>query len=486
MKNQHLLLPAAVLSCACGLAQAQSSFEPLGLVDQTPTDMTPDGQIIVGTSLFGTGVWMYDDTNGFVDLNGAGDQPSVSDDGTVVHAGVLDAMGNNNAAMWDAVNGWQIIGPYPGVTSGCPALSNAYDISGDGQVMVGLGWNGCVATAYRWEASTGMVDLGLPGPGTQSRANGVDQDGSVVVGWGTATFGNRTPAIWINGISQLLGSLDPTDPATGPGEAYVVTPDGSTVYGESNGSLFRWTSTNGLEDLGNLPGSAAADAALPLAISADGSTVVGTNGNPFFGTPFRAFYYTDQLGMVDLAQYLTATGATIPPGWTLDQLTGVSADGSIVTGFGFNGNTGRFEAFRANVDVIPPPCGGTQVATATLRLDSAGVNLQGFRADPPVMGKLWTADVRNNLTGHNMAGVVGYAAPLDLQIGIGSVLVDVTDPAGELLGLLPQAGSFTVSFSATIPLDPGICGFPFSTQGVSFGGPGISLHNAYDLVVGDV
>ncbi len=49
----------------------------------------------------------------------------------------------------------------------CDALlSSTYDISEDGKVIVGLAWNGCnFARAFRWEESTGMVDLGTLNPG---------------------------------------------------------------------------------------------------------------------------------------------------------------------------------------------------------------------------------------------------------------------------------------------------------------------------------
>ena len=78
MKLERLLLPAALLCAAAPLATAQSTFEALGLTNLIPTDLTPDGQTIVGTSLFGSGVWMFDDANGYVDLMGNGGNPAGS------------------------------------------------------------------------------------------------------------------------------------------------------------------------------------------------------------------------------------------------------------------------------------------------------------------------------------------------------------------------------------------------------------------------
>ena len=52
-------------------------------------------------------------------------------------------------------------------------LSSTYGAGADGRVVVGLGWDGCsVARAFRWEESTGMVNLGSL-TGGSTRANGV-------------------------------------------------------------------------------------------------------------------------------------------------------------------------------------------------------------------------------------------------------------------------------------------------------------------------
>ncbi|MEW6072917.1 MAG: hypothetical protein AB1726_10055 [Planctomycetota bacterium] len=124
-------------------------------------------------------------------------------------------------------------------------------------------------------------------------------------------------------------------------------------------------------------------------------------------------------------------------------------------------------------------------ASATFRADNAGVNATGYLAAPPVLGALWTASVDNGQTGNTLAGVAGYAGPLDLLLSFGFLLVDITDPNGELLQLPLQAGTGVVGFSLSIPDDPALCGIPFATRGYGLGGgAGIRLHNAYDLVLG--
>src|SRR5690606_7347821 len=59
----------------------------------------------------------------------------------------------------------------------------AYGVSGDGSVVVGVGYHsGTFGQAFRWTESGGMQALGwLPG-GVYSRANAISRDGSTIVG----------------------------------------------------------------------------------------------------------------------------------------------------------------------------------------------------------------------------------------------------------------------------------------------------------------
>ena len=125
-------------------------------------------------------------------------------------------------------------------------------------------------------------------------------------------------------------------------------------------------------------------------------------------------------------------------------------------------------------------------ASATFRADNAAVNLTGYLAPPPLVGQSWTPSVDNTATGATLALVVAYASPLDLFVpGIGSILVNVADPGGELTGgTLVGAGTGLVAFALPVPNAPSLCGFSAATQGVSFGGGSVLLHNAYDIVIG--
>ena len=57
--------------------------------------------------------------------------------------------------------------------------SNAFGVSADGSIVVGVGSSAAGNQAFRWTAAGGMVGLGdLPGGNFDSRANGVSADGA--------------------------------------------------------------------------------------------------------------------------------------------------------------------------------------------------------------------------------------------------------------------------------------------------------------------
>lgn len=168
----------------------------------------------------------------------------------------------------------------------------------------------------------------LPGGDFVSVAHGVSADGSVVVGQANNSEAFR----WTVGEGMVgLGVL----PGGGNSIAYGVSADGLTVVGSSSSSggqrAFRWTGGEGMVDLGVLPGGDFS-ASIARDVSADGSAVVGESSG--FASGQQAFRWTAGGGMVGLGNL---PGAILGSG-----ATGVSADGSVVVGFGSSGT----EAFR--------------------------------------------------------------------------------------------------------------------------------------------
>ncbi len=126
-------------------------------------------------------------------------------------------------------------------------------------------------------------------------------------------------------------------------------------------------------------------------------------------------------------------------------------------------------------------------AHARYRNDAGETNPYRYFAVPPVMGEEWTATIDVSGTGNFVAGVMGFALPLEqhLPVAAGWLLIDPLSPGGELLGIPPAYGYGLHVFTSPIPADPSLAGFVLSTQGAGLGGAnGLTLFNAYDLFVG--
>jgi uncharacterized membrane protein len=204
---------------------------------------------------------------------------------------------------------------------------SGYAVSGDGSVAVGLAWYCPGAEGFRWTAD-GIVGLDHPA-GASSRASDVSADGTTIVGfYEHAQQGNRRPARWVgSGAADLFAGPESI------GEAVGVSSDGSRITGQSSFGYyvhgFHYSDANGLVDIGTVSGIPS-DPSMGLAVSDDG-TVVGFSGDPRLGVA-EAFIWTPQAGIQSMANYLTASGATIPAGLLLTSAFDISADGKTVVG----------------------------------------------------------------------------------------------------------------------------------------------------------
>ncbi|MDP2808941.1 MAG: autotransporter domain-containing protein [Rhodocyclaceae bacterium] len=351
MHTRKKLIALAIAALSTGTAQAQSAFTPMGDLagggfSSTAYGVSGDGSVVVGSSDIGNAweAFRWTQAGGMV---GLGDLPNgsfysfaygVSSDGSVV-VGSGNGSNGTEAFRWTSA-GMVGLGDLPEGN----AYSIAYGVSGDGSVVVGLGYSITGQEAFRW-TSAGMVGLGdLPEGTFSSVAYGVNSDGSVVVGRGTSLSGNeafRWTSAGMVGLGDLPGS-------TFNSAAYGVSGDGSVVvgygYSLSGREAFRWTSA-GMVGLGDLTGSTFNSAA--RGVSSDGSVVVGY-GTTISGN--EAFRWTAATGMQRVADWLTAAGVTVAPGYMMETAYGVSADGSVVVGSS-SGPSGT-EAFIARVSAI--------------------------------------------------------------------------------------------------------------------------------------
>jgi uncharacterized membrane protein len=268
-------------------------------------------------------------------------------------------------------------------------------INADGSAIVGFLKNSVSSTyqAFKWTASGGSVGLGgtyasgvtadgktivgadVNGPGivtwsadgtvtpvlgfTTGIANGISSDGGVIVG-----YSSHNPVYWTEqtGVVSL-----PLMPSTDFGQAMAVSGDGSTVVGynespqyvippgDSLGDLdtdflgFRWTASGGLEPLGHLAESEPGHSdVLVECVNGDG-TIIG--GDATGG----AFVWDESHGMRYLSDVLASEGVDVQ-GWSFSNVTGISADGRAMVGTAWH--NGILSDFLAEVPTsvwVPEP-----------------------------------------------------------------------------------------------------------------------------------
>jgi len=126
----------------------------------------------------------------------------------------------------------------------------------------------------------------------------------------------------------------------------------------------------------------------------------------------------------------------------------------------------------------PPPATCTWYCGTGINVGTDGYVI----TSPPVLGGTFGASVTGYVAGNVGAFLAAFIAPLSFYSPWGEVLVDVTDPSGELLGTPSGMGNPAV-IALPVPGDPWFAGFVFYTQAASFGGS-LYLHCAYECTIG--
>ncbi len=330
---------------AASVAGAGVSFTTLG-ANIFATDVSADGSVVVGDNNVTGQYFIWTQDGGIVDIggavagNGVGGQARISADGSRVSGTELnDSTGLFEMSRYNVASGqWTNLGGLSGFSDS--ETSSGWGMSRDGSHIVGLGFvDDSAGTAGRGRAIQWIEGSGLTNLGTtttrSSRANDVSDDGSVVVGWQDADNGNRQAAVWNNGVQTVLT----TDTGLFAGEATGVSADGQWATGIfSNGTgrqAWRWSEDTGVEMLGTLfPGAFPPTTGLATAISADGSTILGTDRG--FGPPFggEGFIWTEATGMVNFDDFLLSHGVDMSDTFDFAVPFAMSDDGLTFVGIG--------------------------------------------------------------------------------------------------------------------------------------------------------
>jgi len=240
-------------------------------------------------------------------------------------------------------------------------------VSGDGSVIVGVSDNGTVEHAFKYVGTT-MTDLGALGTNANpllntsnnSFAYAVSADGLVIVGEsynGTKTCAYKYIGTTMTDIGALGTNANPLLNTLNDSSAYGVSKDGSVIVGKSNNGTvdhaFKYVGTT-MTDLGALgtnPNSLlnTSNNSCAFGVSADGSVIVGVSFN---GTANHAFKYVGTT-MTDLGALGTNTDSLLNTR-NFSYALGVSADGSVIVGYSFNGTANHAFVYTdaGMVDVV--------------------------------------------------------------------------------------------------------------------------------------
>jgi probable HAF family extracellular repeat protein len=278
-----------------------------------PMCVSSDG-LVVGGGSSSANIWQ----NGFTKNMGLGDGShtrGISANGSVV---VGDpAFRYENGVM-------TLLGVLPGGT-----FSAAFDVSSDGNIIVGSSSSSSGTQAFRWENNI-MTSLGyLPGFAKESRANAVSGNGTIVVGYSKSSNQKRAFR-WENGIMTDLSNL----PGGGYDvEARAISGDGSVIVGGSGSQAFRWK--DGVMSIlgfppGSPPGISSSEA---YGVSYDGSIVVGG----YYRQNWQAFIWDERHGMRNLEYVLAMDYGVSVGAENLEMATAISDDGTTIVGYGNKG-----------------------------------------------------------------------------------------------------------------------------------------------------
>ncbi len=372
-KTFRLFSTLSITTCVLAAATVAHAgdLHLLGAVPQAwATSCSDDGVVVGGYDT--QSYWYWTAGTGVVQLlgttippgSGVGGNANVTSDGRYMTVSTLQGAEPQKAeaTLFDIqLSEYQSIGSWG---YNCDIeRSGAWGMSGDGHTVVGLAWEiGCAAKGFSWNSATNVM-TSLPSVYffKPTRANGVNDSGSVVAGWNDDYNGYRQAAVWVkNAAGAYVATAIAAAPPKGSTiaikmrEAQCVSGNGQWVYGigkstYNSGAMWRWSAATGVQPIPNSPAS---DIGYPTAANADGSRVLG-----FFGMMGGAggFLWSADTGWSSVDQLAIDAGITIPDGWFLSMPLGMSQDCLTIVGTAW-GPGGISSPFVLDLRASSQPC----------------------------------------------------------------------------------------------------------------------------------
>lgn len=182
-------------------------------------------------------------------------------------------------------------------------------------------------------------------------------------------------------------------------------------------------------------------------------------------------------------------------------------DGAFTSGFPVNEpNQFLFTFDQAFLDAHPRPgnrydyycivhIGFSMIGDITVRVPASAVSRNDAGGSNPIaygntllpaLGQVWSSTIDTSAyPTASLTAIAGFAAPFEITLGIGVLLVDPSS-AHSFTSVASASGGAS-NHSASVPNDLALMGLEVFTQGVIFAGPaggGVQLTNAIDYVLG--
>ena len=347
--KRKFTLPLALFGLLCFTKNVDAQFYMLG-PQVTASDVNNSG--LVGAKAGASENYYWTPSGGLQHIGSLGvntlsGQTLVSENNDKIYAYMTNPeTGNNSAAIYTiSTASWNFLADLGGSMDN--SATSPWGLSNDGSHLVGLGsLADGRAHAVRWNAAGEITDIGSTVEGRYSRANAVNNDGSVVVGWQDGTTGTRQGAIWVNGNQTILTDNE----GNSLGEAGAVSGDGTVVVGLSGLYPYVWTE-NSYTTITH-PQSGAFFRGGATGITEDGSTVIGYfrgwPGGPHFG---EGFIWTAENGRQELNQYVQNLGIDTQ-GYVLALPLSISPDGTKIAGIARGNDGGQYGFYVDMADYL--------------------------------------------------------------------------------------------------------------------------------------
>lgn len=258
---------------------------------------------------------------------------TVSSDGKLISGTMTNPdTGNDELAVYDnSTSGWKFLGGKD---------TSSWGMSSNGETIVGMKFlSAAQAVPIAWSKTGEIKEYASSVSGRSARANSVNLDGSVIVGWQDALNGFRKGVYWKNGVQEYIKN------SSGDlvGEAFAVTADGNTIVGfnEPEAYIYNVTTKAYIEVAHEDPDYNTSI----VGISDDGNVAVGY-WKPWFATNTdgEGFIWFKDRGVVKIDDYVKEVGYDAK-GFTFVLPTGISPNGEYIGGIGINWDEMELKGF---------------------------------------------------------------------------------------------------------------------------------------------